>query len=320
MIVVLLSSSDQTIAVTSINSEINHIYLNGFSKTNSASSSSTELRGVEGIEFPHLNVNGKNSEPNMRRVYCGSGNCQQTSLLRLYKQAGYSTSLLESYNGQLPNYVPSGVVDRVLASNYFGEYGGDTVQLYNQKSGCVSGTTWIVDEMLDYLYDRFIAMRQGGWFSINNILDSHSADELQNYAVVDSKLYDFVSGLNKSGTLDNTILILLGDHGLHGPGWKEFWREFDNRNPLLYILIGKNVKGATKIVKYLKANSDKLISHADIYMTFARFADISLPLTLPNTVNLFTENISGNRTCRTAGIPDQWCNCWLPKSCHKFEQ
>ncbi len=163
-------------------------------------------------------------------------------------------------------------------------------------------------------------MRQGGWFSINNILDSHSADELQNYAVVDSKLYDFVSGLNKSGTLDNTILILLGDHGLHGPGWKEFWREFDNRNPLLYILIGKNVKGATKIVKYLKANSDKLISHADIYMTFARFADISLPLTLPNTVNLFTENISGNRTCRTAGIPDQWCNCWLPKSCHKFEQ
>jgi hypothetical protein len=255
----------------------------------------------------------------MRLVYCGAGNCQNTSLLRLYKQAGYSTSLLESYSYQLPNYIPSNAVDRVLASNYFREYGGDTVELYNKKSGCVTGTTWIVDEMLDYLRDRFIKMRLGGWFSINNIIDSHSEDELNNFAVMDLKFHDFLLDLNKSEALDNTILILLGDHGLHGHDWKELWREFDQRNPFLYMLLGKNVMGSTDIIKHLKSNSDKLVSHGDIYMTFARFSNTSLPLMLPNTHNLFTENISDTRTCRTAGIPDEWCNCWLPKPGPKFE-
>jgi hypothetical protein len=278
------------------------------------------LRDVEAIELPHLNVNGRNSEPNMRKVYCGSGNCHKTSLLRLYKQAGYSTSLLESYSYQLPNYIPHNAVDRVLASNYFGEYGGDTVELYNKRSGCVTGTTWIVDEMLDYLRDRFITMRLGGWFSINNIIDSHTEDELNNYAVMDSKFHDFLLDLNKSEALDNTILILLGDHGLHGHDWKELWREFDHRNPFLQILIGKNVTGSTDIIRYLNANSDKLVSHADIYMTFARFSNSSLPLVLPKAINLFRENISDARTCRTAEIPDEWCNCWLPNSCSKFDR
>jgi hypothetical protein len=174
--------------------------------------------------------------------------------------------------------------------------------------------------MLDYLRDRFIQMRLGGWFSINNIIDSHSADELSNYAVMDSKFHNFLLDLNKSKALDNTILILLADHGLHGPDWKELWREFDQRNPFLYMLLGKNVMGSTDIIRHLKANSDKLVSHGDIYMTFARFSNTSLPLILPKTYNLFTENISDTRTCRTAGIPDQWCNCWLPKPCPKLEQ
>jgi hypothetical protein len=272
------------------------------------------------IEFRHLNVNGYNSEANMRKVYCGSGNCQTTSLLRLYKNAGYSTSLLESYSDQLHNYIPSNIVDRILAKNYFGEYGSDTVELYQKKSGCVAGTTWIVDEMLDYLRDRFITMRLGGWFSINNIIDSHSEDELNNYAVMDSKFHDFLLDLNKSEALDNTILILLGDHGLHGHDWKDLWREFDHRNPFLQLLIGKNVIGSTDIIKHLKANNDKLVSHGDIYMTFAQFSNTLLPLLLPNAINLFREEISNERTCRTAGIPDEWCNCWVPKSCPKLKQ
>ena len=233
---------------------------------------------------------------------------------------GYSTSLMESYSSQLSNYIPSNAVDRILASNYFREFGGDTVQLYNQKSGCLAGSQWIVDEMLDYLQERFIAMRSGGWFSINNILDSHSEDELNNYAVADSKLHDFLIELSKSEVLDNTILVILGDHGLHGHDWTELWREFDHRNPFLQILIGKNVTGSSNIVSHLLENRDKLVTHADLYMTFARYSNASLPLVIPNGINLFHENIPASRTCRTAGIPDEWCNCWLPKSCPPAKQ
>ncbi len=50
-------------------------------------------------------------------------------------------------------------------------------------------------------------------------------------------------------------------------------------------------------------------------MTFARFANTSLPLILPEGINLFKQNISHLRTCRTAKIPNEWCNCWKPKSC-----
>lgn len=271
------------------------------------------LRNATGIELRYLNVNGRNSEPNMRRLYCGSGNCQTTSLLRLYKRAGYATSLLESYSYQLPNYIPSNAVDRVLASNYFTEFGGDTVELYNKRSGCVMNTTWIADVMFDYLRDRFVAMRAGGWFAINNMVDPHSIDELNNFAVLDTKFRDFLLSLNESRALDNTILIILGDHGLHGYDWKELWREYDHRNPPLYILIGKNVSGAESIVKNLQVNSDKLIGHGDIYMTIAHFANVSLPLVLSNTYDLFTEKIPSRRTCRSARIPDEWCNCWKPK-------
>jgi hypothetical protein len=251
----------------------------------------------------------------MRRIYCGDGNCQSTSLLRLYKRGGYSTSLLESYTYQLSNFIPSNAVDRILASNYFSEFGADTAELYHKKSGCIAGTTWIADEMLDYLRDRFITMKNGGWFSINNLVDPHSEDELNNYAVLDNKFYQFLLDLNKSQALDNTILILLADHGLHGHDWTELWREFDHRNPFLQILIGKNVVGSDVIIKHLKDNSDKLVTNADIYMTFARFSNTSLPLILPTGIDLLTENIPEDRSCRTANIPDEWCNCWIPKSC-----
>ena len=254
----------------------------------------------------------------MKKVYCGSGNCQATSLLRLFKDAGYSTSLLESYSDQLHNYIPSRAIDRILAKNYFGEYSADTVELYTKNSGCLANTTWVVDEIFDYLRDRFMTMRRGGWFSINNIVDSHSEDELNNYAVMDSKFHDFLFHLSESRVLDNTILILLGDHGLHGHDWKQLWREFDHRNPFLQFLIGKNVMGFNDIINHLEANSDKLVTHGDIYITFARFSNTSLSLFLPNTVDLFREDVSNNRTCRTAGIPDEWCNCWVPKLCSKL--
>ncbi|CAF1301868.1 unnamed protein product [Adineta steineri] len=64
-------------------------------------------------------------------------------------------------------------------------------------------------------------MRQGEWFSINNIIDSHSEDELNNYAAMALRFRDLRFDLNKTEVLSNTILILLGDHGLHGHKWKE---------------------------------------------------------------------------------------------------
>ena len=79
----------------------------------------------------------------MKQVHCGSGNCQTTSLLRLFKDARYSTSLLESYSNQLNNYIPFRAIDHILAKNYFGEYGTDTVELYRTDSGCDGNTTWM---------------------------------------------------------------------------------------------------------------------------------------------------------------------------------
>ncbi|CAF0926771.1 unnamed protein product [Adineta steineri] len=64
-------------------------------------------------------------------------------------------------------------------------------------------------------------MRQSEWFFINNIIDSHSEYELNNYAAIALKIRDLRLDLNKTEALSNTILILLGDHGLHGHKWKE---------------------------------------------------------------------------------------------------
>ena len=256
----------------------------------------------------------------MRRVYCGSGNCQTTSLLKLYKSVGYSTSLMESYSYQLGNYIPNGNVDRLLASNFFGEYGSDTVELYNKRSGCVMGSTWISDQMLDYLRDRFIDTRSGGWSSINNIIDSHAEDELNNYAVLDIRFRDFLTELNNANALDNTILIVLADHGLHGHDWTELWRAYDHRNPYLQILIGRNVRLPENVLQNLQSNTDKLVTHSDIYTTFSEFSGAQLPLKLAAGINLFKGRVPENRSCRSASLPDEWCNCWVPKSIPSTKQ
>jgi hypothetical protein len=272
------------------------------------------------IEFPHLNVIGPSTTPNMQQVYCGGNKCQNASLLCLYKQVGYATSFLESYGSQVKDLVPLHAIDRLLGANYFGEFDNETTILYGTDSGCVANTTWIIDETLAYLEHRIRTMYRGGWFSLNVILDAHNTDELHNYAVMDSRFRSFLYRLDASKALDNSILILLGDHGLHGIKWTELWREFDRRNPLLYFLVGKQVARFDSITSYLRANSDKLISHTDIYTTFAKYSGSSLVVKIAQAKNLFEEKISINRTCRDAGIPNMWCNCWLPKSPSRCSQ
>ncbi|CAF4144614.1 unnamed protein product [Adineta steineri] len=119
------------------------------------------------------------------------------------------------------------------------------------------------------------------------------------------KFRDLRLDLNKTEALSNMILILPGDHGLHGHKWKELWREFDHRNPFLQILLEIFFIGSNGMIKHLNENSDKLITHGGIYMTFARFSNSSLPLLLSKGINLFTQNISDNRTCRIAQIPGE---------------
>ena len=91
---------------------------------------------------------------------------------------------------------------------------------------------------------------------------------------------------------------------------------YEQRNPFLQILIGKNVDGWEKMMANLRWNSDKLVTHSDLYMTFAAYSGQAMPLSLRKTVNLLSEQVSSERTCRSADLPDEWCNCWVPKNCN----
>lgn len=133
----------------------------------------------------------------------------------------------------------------------------------------------------------------------------------------DDKLREFFTNLKAEGILEDSIVILLSDHGMRLDhtikrtitGW------FEERLPVNLISVPEwfERKYPEKI-KNLKVNSDKLTSTYDLYMTLQDILQLSsqeykmVPsLACPKCVSLFNE--VPTRTCSEAGIPQEWCTC-----------
>ena len=95
---------------------------------------------------------------------------------------------------------------------------------------------------------------------------------LASVSYADAEIGRILSSLEESGRLENTIVVLLSDHGFH-LGEKERWRkqtlwEESTRVPLIIVAPGISVPGAT---------SSRPVSLMDIYPTLAELAELELP-------------------------------------------
>ena len=129
-------------------------------------------------------------------------------------------------------------------------------------------------------------------------------------SLVEDRLFNFLKHMKEKNYLNNTLLILFGDHGLrYGFVRSSILGRMEERLPFLSMTFPPWFQATyPELSANLRRNAEILTSHFDIHATLRHL------LTYPNEPqglfhgkSLFT-NI-GWRTCKQAGIPYHYCPC-----------
>ncbi|CAK1549143.1 unnamed protein product [Leptosia nina] len=145
-----------------------------------------------------------------------------------------------------------------------------------------------------------------------------SHDEFNMISTVDDDLVEFLRYIKQSKILENTLFILMGDHGPRfSPMRNTYQGKIEERMPFMSIALPEKLKRERPdAVWSLKSNSKVLTTPFDIHTTvldamgLKRLAsDYKVPNT--NTLRGFSllEPISSTRNCEEAGIHPHWCVC-----------
>ena len=145
-------------------------------------------------------------------------------------------------------------------------------------------------------------------FHINSDFCHH--EDFNFISMVEDQLLDFLKHMKKKNYLNNTLLIVFGDHGLrYGFVRSTVLGRMEERLPFLSMTFPSWFKATyPDLVHNLKKNLDVLTTPFDVHATFQHLLSYpKKPEGLPHGKSLFT-NI-GWRTCEQAGVPFHYCPC-----------
>ncbi|XP_046839616.1 uncharacterized protein LOC124433853 isoform X2 [Xenia sp. Carnegie-2017] len=129
-------------------------------------------------------------------------------------------------------------------------------------------------------------------------------------SLVEDDLLSFLKYFKTEGYLNNTILILFGDHGLrYGFVRSTVLGRMEERLPFLSVTLPEWFeKVYPKLYENIQRNRHVLTTPFDIHATFQHILMYPRePRELPHGKSLFTD--IGWRTCEQAGIPFHFCPC-----------
>lgn len=142
-------------------------------------------------------------------------------------------------------------------------------------------------------------------------------DDVNGLGYLQDDLVKFLKDMKNSGYLDNTLLVIMGDHGIrYGAIRKTILGKLEERLPLLSISVPQWFK--TKYPEYVRAletNTNRLTSPYDLHATFQHILSEKHEKHYQYGQSLFSE-ISKSRSCVEAGNPEHFCPCvrWKPVS------
>ena len=142
--------------------------------------------------------------------------------------------------------------------------------------------------------------------------------EISSLSTAAKDVLEFLRLLSDSGHLNNTLLVIMGDHGSRASSFRStLLGKLEERLPFLSITVPEWLKQRyPQMVKNMKANTQRIITPLDLHATFNHLLhypkDPSKSQITAGT-SLFSE-ISPARTCAHAHIPDFFCPCviWTP--------
>lgn len=122
---------------------------------------------------------------------------------------------------------------------------------------------------------------------------------------MDNDLVKFLVEFNTKGYLNNTLLIVLGDHGWRYGDFRQTMQgKSEERLPLFSMTFPKWFKDKySNAAKNFETNTKRLTSWFDVYATFSHLLEYpNKPKALNHGISLLTE-VPLNRSCKDARIP-----------------
>ncbi|XP_064638987.1 uncharacterized protein LOC135494701 [Lineus longissimus] len=166
--------------------------------------------------------------------------------------------------------------------------------------------------LMNYLkdFESMYKNRRSFSFGFHNEL-SHDSNKPLN--IVDDELKEWLEALYNGGSLNNTMFLLLSDHGARYQYLRETVQgKMEERNPFFSIRMPPWFQTKYPAAyKNLLTNSKRLVAPYDIHETFhdiLHFRNEARGNISKRGISLFSE-IPAERTCAHAGIQPHWCNC-----------
>ena len=141
-----------------------------------------------------------------------------------------------------------------------------------------------------------------------------SHDYINYVNVTDEDLTDTLKYMNERDYFDNTLLILMSDHGARFNSVRQLLQgKYEERNPFFSIRLPPQFTTKyPEILKNIQINTERLITPFDVHATFQdviSFKGVTkLVSNASRGISLFQE-IPANRTCEDADLEPHWCLC-----------
>eukprot|EP00727_Mastigamoeba_balamuthi_P014831 m51a1_g9974 hypothetical protein (676) ;mRNA; f:109299-111841 len=263
---------------------------------------------------------GDNTSPNSRGLFQGTLEYSSRPFIwEIYSRAGYVTFIADNtcaewaykYGNRSspPDVSPNSIwcapeYTGLKEDGYSLWRGGSAV-----KTRCIAGRK--TDELVfDYATSFAEAYSDRPKFSLLKFSEGHEIT-----ATVVSTMDEDLSAYLSSLDLNNTIVFLFADHGLHmGLTWMfGFYSvRLENRLPFMFLSIPKWLSNSANYAATLDSNEERqpLVIGADL---FATATDLLLGWPNEHTMahhnSLLSVNISTERNCEQATIPSDICRC-----------
>lgn len=226
-----------------------------------------------------------------------------------YRSAGYVTWLWEDFAKYSTfNYAAKGFVD-LPTTHYLRPFA--LARGLQPLVDCVDGRP-TAQLFLDTLIHFWRKYRDHKHFSVNiNASPSHDKPEL--LYILDDLYLQFLETADNENLLKNTVLLLMSDHGVRVGKIRATTQGFvEEQLPIFLMHVPKwYLEKHQSFAENLRTNQQRLTSHFDLHSTLLHLLRPDLKTITERNgrgISLFSE-IPPNRTCFSAGIPDNVCLC-----------
>jgi hypothetical protein len=150
---------------------------------------------------------------------------------------------------------------------------------------------------------------------------SYTHDDFELNSEGDAAVLEFLKSYQQSGASNNTVLMVISDHGLRWGAFRETYQgRLEEHLPLLMFVLPDWFKRRyRRAVSNLRCNRGALTTHFDLHYTLLDLVHLEhieddVIATRQQEENrtrgrsLFLQ-MQVNRTCRDAGIPISYCTC-----------